>query len=191
VRKIYSRLHAIGGFLALGLTSVIAEPDLPQASNKPTSEAQNFEQPLRIADVAETNNERLTGARQRGEKGREPAIRNSNAASGANIVSRSENGSPDDVNTWLIFGFTEGSDVGRKGEQALFHESLVRASGRNGRFVGWDNSWGVGYSVSDQAFVWIGALSSFERCGDQIPVPEPRGINGRPGASVLALLAAF
>ena len=68
----------------------------------------------------------------------------------------------EDTNTWLIFGFTEGSDVGQKGERTIFHESIIRGGGRVAGFSAWDGGTGLGYSVSDRAVISLGAIASTE-----------------------------
>jgi hypothetical protein len=62
----------------------------------------------------------------------------------------------DEVNTWVIFGFTEGSDTGPKGERTVSHDSIIRAGGG----TAWDGGTEVGYSVSDRAVVSLGTLTS-------------------------------
>jgi hypothetical protein len=69
------------------------------------------------------------------------------------------------VNTWVIFGFTEGSDVGLAGERALFQDAFLRASGRQDGFRALDNSLGIAYAPTDRFVVWIGGVATFETGG--------------------------
>jgi hypothetical protein len=88
----------------------------------------------------------------------------------------------EDANTWLIFGFTDGSDVGEKGERTLFYDSFVRATARG--FAAWDSAAGIGYSPTDRAVVAFAATPSFERNAEQVITPSgtswmnSRGLGG-------------
>ena len=84
----------------------------------------------------------------------------------------------EDVNTWLIFGFTEGADVGEKGERGIFQDSVFRAT--PGGPAAWDGALGFGYSLTDRVAVYLAALPSFERHADQAGAPVGTGaINSR------------
>lgn len=67
-----------------------------------------------------------------------------------------------DVNTWVIFGFTEGSDVGAAGERTLFQDAFLRASRSQAGFGALDSTLGVAYSPTDRFVVWAGGIASFE-----------------------------
>jgi hypothetical protein len=69
----------------------------------------------------------------------------------------------DAVNTWLIFGFTEGSDVGNKGEWSFFHDSIIRAAGQTSGFAAWDGATGAGYSLTNRTVIGAAVTSSFQR----------------------------
>src|SRR5438105_3851189 len=49
------------------------------------------------------------------------------------------------VNTWAIFGFTDGSDVGSKGERSPFQETVIRFSRQGADFKASRTSVGVSY----------------------------------------------
>ena len=78
----------------------------------------------------------------------------------------------EDVNTWLIFGFTEGSDVGEKGEWTLFYDSVVRAPTRGNGFAAWDGGVGIGSSPTNRAVVSLTLLPSFEQTADLVTTPN-------------------
>ena len=91
----------------------------------------------------------------------------------ASIAPAAENSSPRprsgdlkpsqaDVNTWVIFGFTEGSDVGSAGERTLFQDASLRTSQRKDGFAAIDGSWGAAYSPTDRFVVWLGGIASSE-----------------------------
>lgn len=68
------------------------------------------------------------------------------------------------VNTWLIFGFTEGSDVAEKpGEWTIFQDSIGRTARRTSGFAAWDGSTGIGYALSSRAVISLAAVTSLER----------------------------
>jgi len=81
----------------------------------------------------------------------------------------------DEVNTWLIFGFTEGSDVGDKGEWTLSHDSVVRSAPRGPAFAAWDGGVGIGYSPTNRAVISLTATPSFE--GNAGATSAPPGTN--------------
>ena len=86
------------------------------------------------------------------------------------------------VNTWLIFGFTEGADTGQKGERTAFHESVIRIARTMPGYAAWDGSWGVTYSTSDSVVVWGGGSAAVERNAAGIDSPvSTRGFGASAG----------
>lgn len=67
------------------------------------------------------------------------------------------------VNTWSIFGFTEGSDTDKKGGQTLYTSSTGRFSRRESRFAALHGSVGYSYSPTDEANVWVEASSDYQQ----------------------------
>lgn len=94
----------------------------------------------------------------------------------------------DEVNTWLIFGFTEGSDVGDKGEWTLFHDSTVRTTAHGPALSALDGGVGIGYSPSNRAVISLTATPSFERNAGVISAPN--GANA-VGSHALGASASF
>jgi len=91
----------------------------------------------------------------------------------------------DAANTWLIFGFAEGSDVGNKGEWAFFQDSILRAARQGSRLAAWESTTGVGYSLSNRAVIGVAATSLFER--DAAPSNPSGGIGSSQTRNVGAL----
>ncbi len=67
------------------------------------------------------------------------------------------------VNTWVIFGFTEGADTGQKDERAIYYDAVVRFSRRERGLAGWRASLGYAYSISDRLTVWGAGSASHQR----------------------------
>jgi hypothetical protein len=91
------------------------------------------------------------------------------------------------VSTESIFGFTEGSDVGIKGEWSLFHDSMIRAGRLAPGHAAWDGSTGLGYSVTDRMVISLAALTSFERTAADA-VPAEIGLTDSRGVGILPSL---
>jgi len=89
----------------------------------------------------------------------------------------------EDVNTWVIFGFTEGSDVGAAGDRTLFQDAFLRASRSQAGFGALDSTLGIAYSPTDRFVVWAGGIASFEsgsraRADADLPSYYAAGITG-------------
>src|ERR1043165_730755 len=146
---------AIGGILAAG--SPLLARDLP---TKAARSAATNEQPRQA--------ERSGGRAKAGprKKHKEATLRpRETSPAKAKSYSRAK---VDDANTWLIFGFTEGSDVGAKGEWTLFHDSILRTALQGRAFAAWDGCCGIGYSPSDRAVISLTATPSLEGHADGI-----------------------
>ena len=63
------------------------------------------------------------------------------------------------VNTWGIFGFTEGADTGDKVERAPFSAFVTRLSRKDVKFADLYSTLGMAYSISDRATVWVSGSS--------------------------------
>ena len=85
------------------------------------------------------------------------------AAAAAKVADRRSGTTPGAVNTWLIFGFTEGADVGAKGEWTISQDSIIRAGRRAPGYAAWDGATGIGYSLTERSVVAFAATTSFER----------------------------
>ncbi|HUP78338.1 MAG TPA: hypothetical protein VM260_07205, partial [Pirellula sp.] len=67
------------------------------------------------------------------------------------------------LNTWAIFGFTEGADTGDVGERMVFVESIARLSRADKRFVAIQNNLGLAYSLTNEATIWVSASTEHEK----------------------------
>jgi len=138
---------AIGGILAAGAPSLAHEP-----ASKTSAVNEKRWQAERPGGKAKAPNKKK-------RKDAAARIRETSRAT-AKSYSRAK---IDEVNTWLIFGFTEGSDVGEKGEWTLFHDSAVRTTAYGSALAAWDGGVGIGYSPSNRAVVSLTATPSFDR----------------------------
>jgi hypothetical protein len=154
--------------------------------------------PLRAQEPAATNSkpavisEKPPQAGRSSRKGRRGKPHQEAAASGRQTSSvRAKSYSRakiDEVNTWLIFGFIEGSDVGDKGEWTLSHDSVVRSAAQGPAFAALDGGVGVGYSPTNRAVISLTATPSFE--GNAGATSAPNGANG-VSAHALGASASF
>src|SRR2546430_1259285 len=101
--------------------------------------------------------------RKRPQNDRKKAARVARTAADARLADRHGGAKVAEVNTWLIFGFTEGADVGQRGEWTIFQDSVIRTPGRISGFAAGDGSAGVGYPLTTRAVVSLAATTSFER----------------------------
>jgi hypothetical protein len=150
---------AFGGSLAAGLPAC-AQNLAPAGAetDAPTQRAEPVPRPRREA----------ARPRQKNEKDARLAARPLAGAARRKASSRS---GVEEANSWLIFGFSEGSDVGAKGEWTLFYDSVLRASAHAAGLGGWDGAAGIGNSPSDRAVVSIAVTPSLERNGEPIATP--------------------
>ena len=84
-------------------------------------------------------------------------------------------GDQDGINTWVIFGFTEGSDVDEQGGRTVYTDSIGRLSRREANYAALHGSLGYGYSPTDRTNIWIEAVSEYEQAGGVAPNP-PGGV---------------
>jgi hypothetical protein len=153
-RAAYLCSLAISGILAAGAPSLAQERALNLKS------ATISEKPAHIAKP----NGKAKG--RRGKKHRDAALGvQDTRRTKAKSYSRTN---ADETNTWLIFGFTEGSDVGAKGEWTLSHDSIVRTTAHGPSLGAWDGGIGIGYSLSDRAVISLTATPSLEGNADGI-----------------------
>jgi hypothetical protein len=113
---------------------------------------------------------RIAAARRHLQKNEVNARLAAHRAAGGAPAKRHGRSNSEVANTWLIFGFTDGSDVGEKGERTLFYDSFVRATARG--FAAWDSAAGIGYSPTDRAVVAFAATPSFEHNAEQVITPS-------------------
>lgn|GEM_PF-6711937 len=78
---------------------------------------------------------------------------------------KASTGEQDRVNTWVIFGFTEGSDVDEQGGRTVYTDSIGRLSRREANYAALRGSAGYGYSPTDRTNIWIEAVSEYEQAG--------------------------
>src|ERR1043165_9276652 len=150
---------AFGGSPAAGLPAC-AQNLAPAGAetDAPTQRAEPVPRPRREA----------ARPRQKNEKDARLAAR---PPAGAAPRQASRRSGVEEANSWLIFGFSEGSDVGAKGEWTLFYDSVLRASAHAAGLGGWDGAAGIGNSPSDRAVVSIAVTPSLERNGEPIATP--------------------
>jgi len=70
------------------------------------------------------------------------------------------------VDTWAIFGFTEGVDTGDTGDRSTFYEAIIRHSRRNVGLAGSRNTLGLVYAANDRSSIWVGGIGSFQKSDD-------------------------
>jgi hypothetical protein len=168
-------LYSISGFLAAGLPALAQDLMTPPKAAAASDKA-----------LAEGKNARKI-ARRHGQKPKKGAALLTRPAAGG-ATKRYSRANADEVNTWLIFGFTEGSDVGEKGERTLFFESLVRMTPRESGFAAWDGAAGIGYSLTNRAVVSLAFTPAFERNAEQILTPAGTTLLNSRGAGTVASL---
>jgi hypothetical protein len=160
-----SSLFVVAGSLACGLTASAWGEPLTAPNLAPV----RLEAAAGAAPAKAASNRKNGGARPRSSQKRAAFV--SKTAVAATLARRRGGKRDDSVNTWPIFGFTEGADVGRKGDRTIFHDNVIRAGGTH---VAWDGSIGIGYSVSDSAVVSFGVVPSYERAN--VPSSAPGGV---------------
>ncbi len=191
MRKLLLHSCVISGVLVLSGHPGRCEPGpamlraAEQTGQQPEQRAQSSttsDTSLVNADVAQAKAPATSGADRRKKRAKRQAVAAYAAGQPARLRRAGRTTQADAVNTWLIFGFTEGSDTGLKGERTAFHESVIRMARVLPGYGGWDSSWGVTYSTSDSVVLWVAGSAAFEEnaVGPSSPV-STRGFGTSAG----------
>ncbi len=162
-------IHAIGAFLTLGSLAIAAQLDAAPPRDVAAPRSQASERPPETADGRK---DKPVASRRSSRTVQKDAALLAKGTARAAAAKRRSLAKPGATNTWLIFGFTEGSDVGQKGEWGIFQDSVVRATRQESGFAAWDGALGIGYSPTDRLAISLAAAPSFERNADQASAPH-------------------
>jgi len=70
---------------------------------------------------------------------------------------------PSQVDTWDIFGFTEGADTGAAGDKSVFSDVVIRYLRSQAGLIGLRRSTGINVSINERLSVWLAGIGSLQR----------------------------